>query len=1039
MQEELEAANKRNDEIAAAVEREKIKLKERQVKSLEEEKKRNQKAHIKVLWQRLTQKIIEKKAAARRNLHHILDLAISTRREINKRLVREHELDFADIAMDDGERQDLKNLPPDESRLFRGTWHVQERPCPVAIKAPSVNQKRKVDDIAAAAAHEIKTNCMIQGASNIVQMFGWCRAPAPMDTSRFTVIMEAVSGETFEAALVEAEEKPPVSHRIAWLRGAAKGIKVLHSAIPTIVHGRLHGRNVMLTPVDGRGYRTAKICDFGLAAVTDQPFMDNSAAIWWKAPELYAAGAPQPSTKADVFSFAMLIYEALELQVPFHGVASGTVLSKITRHFCYDKERSLSRKAQLNEFLDDYPLFLRRPHLTAAASKDLPEEVFRGLKSVMTRCWKDDAEGRPTIETIVSELKELQQEICPGGNEPPVSSNVALNPGEIGPSRSCSVVASKKFEGMMEEMMKVLKGLANQDEMLGEIKKAIEANSRNIFNAVEGLQHGVGLMSGSVSDIEKRLASVDGKLDEHFKKAEQQHITVLKRLEDLKYQADDQAVQIERTQQQIITTAEEREKEKVKQNEIYDSLRELEESVAKSNGGGLVQSEVQKMVDLQVEIFAKQVLTMESVAQLTDSMSGLEETVEKQGHEINAARSTVSDTMGQMEEHQKRVEELVNKFDSDARQKEYSESRLRESLEKIAKQSADTKEAVNRSCERLDEAREEFKLFKKADDGECIKEVAMKLDKIEAKMRTMASAEMIDGVKKGVSEALNEIEAKMDAMVSTETVNRAEHQASFSRLQSVLTGFRESYEVHQMRMSDAFKEVMRRQEVTHRMIAELDAPKVPWLFAVFPDPAKRKKFPKPAAWFKEALRIHLLCNGNKLRKRPTHFLFRNENELMKTKNGKGGRYRGYRLLEPTETLKKWSPVIKFTLGALSVAARAAIMVYLPAAVNMVPGMEVIAGNEHVMEHLTDSVGGVVAGGLSSDPKMPHHGSCGKVNEEIVSKNFSSICDQILENAGIDASDATWNSECDDSEYARVQADIAKCWCCPPRPVADECP
>jgi hypothetical protein len=95
----------------------------------------------------------------------------------------------------------------------------------------------------------------------------------------------------------------------------------------------------------------------------------------------------------------------------------------------------------------------------------------------------------------------------------------------------------------------------------------------------------------------------------------------------------------------------------------------------------------------------------------------------------------------------------------------------------------------------------------------------------------------------------------------------------------------------------------------------------PWLFIVFPDQHKGGGiFHHPRRWLRKPFRIHLLCNGLLDRGRSPHFLFSNRDELLGDKCG-------YLLLQPTEALQRWGPLLRVTVGAMCLAAKAALGVY----------------------------------------------------------------------------------------------------------------
>ena len=118
--------------------------------------------------------------------------------------------------------------------------------------------------------------------------------------------------------------------------------------------------------------------------------------------------------------------------------------------------------------------------------------------------------------------------------------------------------------------------------------------------------------------------------------------------------------------------------------------------------------------------------------------------------------------------------------------------------------------------------------------------------------------------------------------------------------------------------------IIERVEMLAKRITTAGLPKCPWLFTICPDKKNNPKrmFKKPKAWLKEELRIHLLCNGRKDLGVPPHFLHTKKEELA-------GKYRGYRILQASERLKKWAPVIKFVLAFLSLAAKAAAAAFIP--------------------------------------------------------------------------------------------------------------
>jgi hypothetical protein len=141
-----------------------------------------------------------------------------------------------------------------------------------------------------------------------------------------------------------------------------------------------------------------------------------------------------------------------------------------------------------------------------------------------------------------------------------------------------------------------------------------------------------------------------------------------------------------------------------------------------------------------------------------------------------------------------------------------------------------------------------------------------------------------------------------------------------------------------------------------QLAALLNDAKVPWLFMVVPCTKSDKKwFKHPKKWLKMQHRVHLLCNGNITLNKCAHLTFDTADELATTK-------KGYALLQPTEKLKKWGPVLKFTMGALSMAAKGAANFFAPGLSNMLPQLGMLFENDDFStwgnEAIQDAIGSI---------------------------------------------------------------------------------
>ncbi len=137
------------------------------------------------------------------------------------------------------------------------------------------------------------------------------------------LVMELVDGETLEQLL--AQKRLPLGETLTLGIGIADALARAHAA--GIVHRDLKPSNVMVTP-DG-----VKVLDFGLAKLTETPFLDPEAptvapdesslthqrailgTVGWMSPE--QAAGDTVDTRSDIFAFGVLMYEMLTGHHPF--------------------------------------------------------------------------------------------------------------------------------------------------------------------------------------------------------------------------------------------------------------------------------------------------------------------------------------------------------------------------------------------------------------------------------------------------------------------------------------------------------------------------------------------------------------------------------------------------------------------------------------------------------------------------------------------------------------------------------------------------
>ncbi|KAJ3232436.1 hypothetical protein HDU81_002988 [Chytriomyces hyalinus] len=134
------------------------------------------------------------------------------------------------------------------------------------------------------------------------------------------LVMERMSTSVYTA--IYSDAVPPFEKRLRWLSQTARAFRHLHHRCkPAVLHLDLKPDNIL---IDNKG--NAQVADFGLARVlilsagytVDSIQTRRHGAYLYAPPESFEFGY-RPTTKHDVYCFAMTMYEILGLQFPFFG------------------------------------------------------------------------------------------------------------------------------------------------------------------------------------------------------------------------------------------------------------------------------------------------------------------------------------------------------------------------------------------------------------------------------------------------------------------------------------------------------------------------------------------------------------------------------------------------------------------------------------------------------------------------------------------------------------------------------------------------
>ncbi|CAM9512342.1 unnamed protein product [Pylaiella littoralis] len=262
---------------------------------------------------------------------------------------------------------------------------------PVAIKTLKAENDSKSD--AEDLDRELSILQLLQHP-NIVGLAGAGQMP---EGRGLFIATELLSGRTLSAA-IGTKDCPegsswlwrarvrswfPMEEAFRQAAGVASALAYMHDdALPgaKILHRDIKSNNLAFTADFG----TLKLFDFGLAKILRPgdligdnlyKMTGNTGSMRYMSPEV-ARNLPANET-ADVYSFAMVLWEMVSLHLPFQFY-------------------------RVKEMMEQVVLGGVRPRLPP----DWPE----GFKDLLTRCWSPDMSKRPSMAEVETRLRELLQE-----------------------------------------------------------------------------------------------------------------------------------------------------------------------------------------------------------------------------------------------------------------------------------------------------------------------------------------------------------------------------------------------------------------------------------------------------------------------------------------------------------------------------------------------------------------------------------------------------------------------------------------------------
>ncbi|XP_060208476.1 serine/threonine-protein kinase EDR1 [Lycium barbarum] len=267
--------------------------------------------------------------------------------------VAEWEIPWEDLHV--GERIGIGSY----GEVYRAEWNGTE----VAVKK-FMNQ-----DITSDALAQFKCEIEIMlrlRHPNVVLFMGAVTRPPNL-----SILTEFLPRGSLYRLLHRANIQIDEKKRMRMALDVAKGMNYLHTSNPMIVHRDLKTPNLL---VDKNW--VVKVCDFGMSRLKHHTFLSSKSTAGtaeWMAPEVLRN---EPSNeKSDVYSFGVILWELTTLKVPWSGMNSMQVVGAVGF-----QGRRL----------------------------DIPRSVDLVVAEIISDCWTQNPQVRPSFAQIITRLKRLQ-------------------------------------------------------------------------------------------------------------------------------------------------------------------------------------------------------------------------------------------------------------------------------------------------------------------------------------------------------------------------------------------------------------------------------------------------------------------------------------------------------------------------------------------------------------------------------------------------------------------------------------------------------
>ncbi|NWY73922.1 TNI3K kinase, partial [Erithacus rubecula] len=160
----------------------------------------------------------------------------------------------------------------------------------------------------------------------VIQLVGACLD----DPSQFAIVTQYISGGSLFSLLHEQKRILDLQSKLIIAVDVAKGMEYLHNLTQPIIHRDLNSHNILLYE-DGH----AVVADFGesrfLQSLDEDNMTKQPGNLRWMAPEVFTQST-RYTVKADVFSYALCLWELLTGEIPFAHLKPAAAAADMAYH-----------------------------------------------------------------------------------------------------------------------------------------------------------------------------------------------------------------------------------------------------------------------------------------------------------------------------------------------------------------------------------------------------------------------------------------------------------------------------------------------------------------------------------------------------------------------------------------------------------------------------------------------------------------------------------------------------------------------------------